>query len=427
MLFPNTAVSSWNDSIKGSELMEKSGSLNWEEGSWVNDTAPRAEAEVIITSDWAPIRAYRDIILNHPESVYGDLLPVLRQSDLRIANLECPLFAGESPVWKSGSVLKGDVNHVKGLTALPFEVVTLGNNHVFDHGVEAFKKTLEVLNDHGIKTVGAGLSPKDAKNPLIIDLNKIRLAIISFSEGEDLTAALNGPGVFGWEVDEVISIIDQIRGSVDHIIVICHCGVEYIPFPPPYVAEAFQQIADSGADLVIGHHPHVPQGIQIFHNTPICYSLGNFVFYQETDLLYRKIGYFLKIVLSSGCIAHMQVIPYGIGPEGLSLLKNEKLTWFFEKLKAVSHPLDDFSNIESAWHGFLRYYGIKGFRDEIQMILETLRQKPAKGAAMFRNRMTTMQHNRHWIDAMTRIINDDIQRSPQWAYELTKQWLTTRI
>ena len=407
--------------------MDKIDSLDWKKGCWVNDTAPKAEAEVLIASDWAPIRAFSDIILNNPESVYGDVLPVLRQSDLRIANLECPLFAGESPVWKSGSVLKGNVNHVRGLTAVPFEVVTLGNNHVFDHGVDAFKKTLELLNDHGIKSVGAGLSPKDAIRPLIMDLNKIRIAIISFSEGEDLTAAVNGPGVFGWEVDEVCSIINQIRDSVNLVVVICHCGVEYIPFPPPYVASAFQRIADSGADLVIGHHPHVPQGIQIYHNTPICYSLGNFIFYQETDLLYRKIGYFLKVGLSKECVVNMKVIPYGIYPDGLGLLKNEKLKWFFKKLKAVSLPLDDFSNIESAWHGFLRYYGIKGFCDEIQMILEKLRQEPAKGAAMFRNRITTMQHNRHWIDALTRIMNDDIQRSPEWAYDLTEQWLTTRI
>jgi len=407
--------------------MDKIDSLNWVKGCWTNDAAPKAEAEVLIASDWAPIRAYSDIILNHPESVYGDLIPALRQSDLRIANLECPLFAGESPVWKSGSVLKGDVNHVKGLTTVPFEVVTLGNNHVFDHGVDAFKKTLELLNDHGIKTVGAGLSPTEAISPLIIELNKIRIAIISFSEGEDLTAAINGPGVFGWEVDEVCSIVNRIRGSVDLIMVICHCGVEYIPFPPPYVARAFQRIVDSGVDLVIGHHPHVPQGLQIYHNTPICYSLGNFIFYQETDLLYRKIGYFLKVGLSPKCITYLKVIPYGIYPDGLSLLKNEKLKWFFNKLKAVSDPLDDFANIESAWHGFLSFYGIKGFCDEIQMMLEKLREEPAKGAAMFRNRITTMQHNQHWIDALSRIMNDDIDLSPQWAYDLTEQWLTTRI
>ena len=407
--------------------MKKAETMNWENGCWENDTAAKAEAEILIASDWAPIRAYSDIIKKDPESVYGDLMPDLRQSDLRVANLECPLFNGESGVWKSGSVLKGDVDHVRGLTAVPFEVVTLGNNHVFDHGVDAFEKTLGLLNDCGIKTVGAGMSARDAKQPLIIDVNNIRIAFISFSEGEDLTAAVNGPGVFGWEVDEVAAIVSQVKKAVDLVVVVCHCGVEYIPFPPPYVARAFQRIVDSGAHLVIGHHPHLPQGIQFYNNTPISYSLGNFVFYQETDLLYRKIGYFVKVGLTKKSVAYVKVIPYGIYKDGLSLLKDEKYKWFFEKLKEVSTPLCDFANIESAWHGFLQYYGIGGFCDEIEMILDKLRQEPAKGAAMFRNRITTMQHNQHWIDALTRIMNDNISSSPKWAQDLTEQWLTTEI
>jgi poly-gamma-glutamate synthesis protein (capsule biosynthesis protein) len=406
--------------------MDNIDTLDWENGYWENDTAPKAQAELLIASDWAPIRAYSDIILNNPESVYGDLMPALRQSDLRIVNLECPLIAGESPVWKSGSVLKGSENHVTGLTTVPFEVVTLGNNHVFDHGVDAFEKTLELLNNRGIKTVGAGMSANDAKRPLIVDVNKMRIAIISFSEGEDLTAAENGPGVFGWEIDEVVNIINQIKNTVDLIIVISHCGVEYIPFPPPYVAGAFQRIIDAGANLVIGHHPHVPQGIQIYHNCPICYSLGNFVFYQETDLQYRKIGFFIKVGIAKGSVVDLKSIPYRIQAEGLSLLKSGRYKWFFEKLKAVSTPLNDFANIDHAWHGFLRYYGKTGLRDELKMILNKLDDEPEKGAAMLRNRITTIQHYRHWIDMLTRIINDDIQSSPQWAYDLAEEWMTEK-
>jgi poly-gamma-glutamate synthesis protein (capsule biosynthesis protein) len=407
--------------------MENIDTMDWDKGCWENDTAPKAHAELLIASDWAPIRAYSDIILNNPESVYGDLMPALRQSDLRIANLECPLVAGESAVWKSGSVLKGDVDHVSGLTAVPFEVATLGNNHVFDHGVDAFEKTLELLNNRGIKTVGAGMSAKDAKRPLIVDVNKMRIAIVSFSEGEDLTAAENGPGVFGWEIDEVINTINQIKNSVDFTIVISHCGVEYIPFPPPYVAGAFQRVVDAGANIVIGHHPHVPQGIQIYNKSPICYSLGNFVFYQETDLQYRKIGFFVKVGIAKGSVVYLKSIPYSIHPEGLHLLKADRCKWFFEKLKAVSMPLYDFANIEHAWHGFLRYYGITGLRSELKMILDELHKEPEKGAAMLRNRITTIQHYRHWIDMLTRMINGDIQSSPQWAYDLAEEWLTEKI
>ena len=404
-----------------------SNDFDWKKGCWENEYAPEAASEILIASDWAPIRAYEKIIIRDPEAVYGDLIPVLRQSDLRIVNLECSLTSDVSAIWKSGSVLKGDPEHVHGLTVVPFEIATLGNNHVFDHGVDAFKQTRALLTDNAIQTIGAGMSAKEAQNPLILNVGDIRVAIINFSEGEDLKVAGSGAGVFGWKVDDVIAGIEQIRKSIDVLIVICHCGVEYIPFPPPYVAAAFQRIADAGADLVIGHHPHVPQGVQIHKNVPICYSMGNFVFYQETDLKYRKIGYLIKAGIAKRAVTHIELIPYGIYPHGLSLLKGVKYHRFFEKLKQVSLPLNDLTKIGQAWHGFLRYYGVKGFFDEIEMLLAKLREDPKKGAAMFRNRISTMQHNQHWIDAMTRIIDGRIDSSPQWAYDLTREWLTAKI
>jgi len=393
----------------------------------VNEAVPQAQAEIIIASDWAPIRAFDEIIARTPEAVYGELLPVLRQGDLRIVNLECALSADASPVWKSGSVFKGHPEHIKGLTAVPFEVVTLGNNHVFDYGPEAFRETLKLLCDHSIHTVGAGMSFEEAHRPLIIDLKGVRIGIINFSEGEDLTSAISGPGVFGWEVDRVVDSVRTIRPGVNVILVVCHGGVEYIPFPPPYLAEAFRRIAEAGADLIIGHHAHVPQGIQICNGVPICYSLGNFVFYQETDLLWRKLGYLVKAGVLRAGLAHIQIIPYEIGSECLRLLQADESAMVFESLKKVSLPLANQEGITEAWHGFLRYYGLKGFRDEIAMILAKMDREPAKGAAMLRNRITTMQHREHWIDAMTRIMDGTIDTSPQWAYDLAVEWMTRKL
>ena len=401
--------------------------FEWENGCWKNENSAATDARVLIASDWAPIRAFDTIIRDDPEAVYGDLLPEIRQSDFRIVNLECPLTSLETPVWKSGSVLKGAPDHVRGLTAAPFEVATLGNNHIFDYGVEAFQQTRMLLTQAGIRTVGAGMSAEEARAPVVVDVNSLRLAVISFSEGEDLTTAGTNPGVFGWQVEEVLAGIDRIRQSVDIVIVICHCGVEYIPFPPPYVAEAFHRLADGGADLVVGHHPHVPQGVQIHNGVPICYSMGNFVFYQDTDLHYRKIGYLIRASLGKGAVTQIELIPYDIRPTGLGLLKDENRRRFFEKLKEVSLPLADAVSIERAWHGFLRWCGVGGFFKEIDMLMEKLKNEPEKGAAMFRNRITTPQHHRHWIDAMTRIIEGRIESSPWWAYELTREWMTAKI
>jgi poly-gamma-glutamate synthesis protein (capsule biosynthesis protein) len=401
--------------------------FDWSRGRWVNAAVPRAQAEIVIASDWAPIRAFDEIVAHSPEAVYGDVLPILRECDLRIVNLECALVAGDaSPVWKSGSVFKGRPEHVRGLTAVPFDVATLANNHVFDYGPEAFRQTLDLLNENSIRSVGAGLSVEEARRPLIVDLDGVRIGVINFSEGEDLTSAVSGPGVFGWEVDSVVDSVHTIRPDVDIIFVICHGGVEYIPFPPPYLAEAFRRIAEAGADLIVGHHAHVPQGVQTCNGVPICYSLGNFVFYQETDLFYRKLGYLVKAGVSRAGLAHIHLIPYEIGSECLRLLRGDESAQFFESLKKVSLPLASQEGITEAWQGFLRYYGLKGFRDEIAMILAKMDQEPAKGAAMLRNRIATMQHREHWIDAMTRIMDGTIDASPQWALDLAAEWLTRK-
>ncbi len=400
--------------------------FDWGRGRWANPAVPQARAEVIIASDWAPIRAFDDIVARTPESVYGDTLPVLRAADLRIVNLECALAGDASPVWKSGSVFKGRPEHIRGLTAVPFEAVTLANNHVFDYGTEAFRLTLELLGDHSIRTVGAGMSPDEARRPLILEVKGVRIGIVNFSEGEDLTAAVSGPGVFGWDVDAVVESIRTVRPGVDFLLVVCHGGVEYIPFPPPYLAEAFRRAAEAGADLVIGHHAHVPQGLQFFGGVPVCYSLGNFVFHQETDLLYRKRGYLVKAGVSNAGVAHIELVPYAIGPGCLRLLEGDERARFFDALKRVTLPLARPGGVAEAWHGFLRYWGIKGFRDEIEMILAKMDREPAKGAAMLRNRLATMQHREHWIDAMTRIMDGTIDESPQWAYDLAVEWLTKK-
>ena len=97
--------------------------MDWVSGSWTKAFDAGPSASVVIASDWAPIRAFDPVIAGDPEAAYGDLLPVLRDADLRIANLECPLCSGTGAACKSGSVFKGRPAHVRGLTAVPVQAV----------------------------------------------------------------------------------------------------------------------------------------------------------------------------------------------------------------------------------------------------------------------------------------------------------------
>ena len=236
------------------------------------------------------------------------MLPLLRSADLRIVNCECALTAARKPVWKSGATFKGEPRHVKGLTVVPFEVACLANNHVFDYGLPGFRESLDVLHRNGIRTTGAGLTEEQACAPLALTCNGNRISLINVSEGEDLTAARGGPGVCGWDLAATLAAIRQRKKNGDFVLVIAHCGLEYIPYPPPYVVAAFRSMVDAGADCVIGHHPHVPQGIEWYQGRPIAYSLGNFVFYQHTDLYYRKVGFCIRLKLAGNALASLEML-----------------------------------------------------------------------------------------------------------------------
>lgn len=400
-------------------------SFNWEKGFWSSAKTP--EATLCIAGDWAPIRHFKGIIETDPDAVYGDLLPLIRSADLALVNLEAPLSDQGLPTCKSGAVFKGESKHAQGLTRVPFHGVTLANNHVFDYGLGAFQETLAILDQNQIQWTGAGISGTEAEQPMILTANNCSIAIVNFSEGEDLTAAGKGPGVMGWEIPRLESLIRSLKLQKVLVVVIAHCGLEYIPFAPPYVMEAFTRLAEAGADVIIGHHPHVPQGIKFHQGVPICCSLGNFVFYQATDLYFRKIGYMVKIGMTRTGLASLEILPYLIQDQGLDLLKGEDRDSFFSRLREISLPLETQEGIEDAWNGFLDYYGRQGFKTEVAMIMEKMETDTPKGAAMLRNRLTTPQHFHHWKDLMTRMATQTMDHSPAWARNLAQEWLTRKI
>ncbi|OGD14034.1 MAG: hypothetical protein A2V76_00195 [Candidatus Aminicenantes bacterium RBG_16_63_14] len=379
---------------------------------------------IAIAGDWAPIRALEPVVRSSPDSVYGDMLPALRSADLRIVNCECALTAARRPVWKSGAVFKGLPAHIEGLTRVPFEVACLANNHVFDYGIRGFRDTLDILRRNGIRTVGAGLSFKEALSPLTVLVKRTRVTILNFSEGEDLTASRGGPGVVGWEIDRLLALVRTSKKRGDFVIAVGHAGLEYVPFPPPYVVQAFRALAEAGADCVIGHHPHVPQGLEVRGGRLVAYSLGNFVFYQPSDLYYRRTGFCLRIHVRGNHLSSYELLPYRITEQGLRKLGGREETGFLKKIGLISKPLKSASGIPEAWQAYLAYYGPCGFKKEVLDILEKMESKPRKGAAMFRNRITTLQHSELWRDALTRFMAEKECPVPPGMTRLIKEWFT---
>jgi poly-gamma-glutamate capsule biosynthesis protein CapA/YwtB (metallophosphatase superfamily) len=382
------------------------------------------QTTVLVASDWAPIRAFDPLVRHSPDDAYGDLLPVLRAADLRVVNCECALSDAGKPVWKSGAVFKGSTAHVGGLTAVPFNVACLANNHVLDYGVTGLRQTLSLLRKHGIRTVGAGLTETEAHRPLSVVSRGIRVHIVNVSEGEDLTASRGGPGVFGWDLQRATETIARCKRSGGAVVAIVHCGLEYIPYPPPYVVHAFRAMVDAGADCVIGHHPHVPQGLEFHRGRPIAYSLGNFLFYQQTPLHYRKVGYCVTLQFDAEGLSSMALHPYRITDSGLRRLVPKDDAAFRRTLVKISRPFESLTGPSRAWQAYLEYYGVTGFRAEVAGILERMKTEPQKAAAMFRNRITTQQHVELWRDYLTRAMNDGATAWSRSAYKVVEAYFT---
>lgn len=385
--------------------------------------------KLVIAGDLAPIRAFAPIASKNPESLYGNLLPELRKADFRIVNLESPM-AGTQFIVKSGAAFTGAPEHLPILTAVPFDAVTLANNHTFDTGLSGFHQTLEMLDAAGIAHTGAGDDLAEAVKPLEIERNGIRIAVFNFSEGEDQMGAAPGkPGVAPWEPDAVCSRIRDAKRSKKYhaVIAVVHCGLEYYPFPPMYVYETFRKLAEAGADLIAGHHVHVPQGMTRFGSVPAYFSLGNFVFYQDNNLLHRKTGYFLEIEIGENGIRKSEPVPYRIEKENLRLLNAEEKNAFEAWFRRISAPLESAEQAERAWQACLAWYGLKGYCAELEKILNELRVHPGKGAAMLRNRVQCMQHRMHWTDGLTRIADGTIEQADPELIALTDAYFNERL
>ena len=381
---------------------------------------------ILIASDWAPIRAFEPVISRDPEAVYGDMLPILRAADLRIVNCECALTAARKPVWKSGAVFKGLPAHVAGLAAVPFEVATPGQQprlRLWPGRIpgDARRPAPEWHpDDRRGDDVRGGHRAADT------DRQRARASPSSISaKARTSRRPRGGPGVCGWEIDRLAGLIRKAKKRGDFVIAIGHAGLEYVPFPPPYVVEAFRALSDAGADCVVGHHPHVPQGLEVRRGRLIAYSLGNFAFFQPPELQYRRTGFCLSLDVRAGRLASYEIHPYRIADErGSARSTGERSACSATRSAASPGPFKSARGVAEAWQAYLAYYGPEGFKKEVLGILEKMDSEPRKGAAMFRNRITTLQHAELWRDALTRFMSEKpVPARPAWT-RLIDEWLT---
>ena len=216
------------------------------------------------------------------DAVFAGIAPVLRAADAAWVNLESPLTTISDPYPGKDVHFQGDPRLAAGLADAGVDVVNMANNHAVDQGQAGLLDSIRRVEAAGIKVVGAGKNASAARQPAIVRASNG--ATIGFLGWTDIIwpgfAAGSGPGVATGITDmsQVTRAVRALKRRVDYVVVCFHWGIEYTDTPiASQVSEAHAAI-DAGADLVIGHHPHVLQGVQLYKGHFIIYSLGDLVF-----------------------------------------------------------------------------------------------------------------------------------------------------
>lgn len=246
-------------------------------------------------SDAITIAAVGDIMLGHragpylaregPGYPFASVLPVLQQAHLVIGNLESPISSRGTAVENKKFTLRAAPVAVEALKAAGVRVVTLANNHTMDFGPLALQDTLKVLSENDILSAGAGMNLDDARAPAFLKVGDLTLAFLSYSLTFPIEfyASAGRPGTAPGYKDFVKRDIEKVRPKADLVVVSFHWGAELMTTAKDYQRELGRRSIDWGADLVLGHHPHILQELELYRGRLIAYSLGNFVFGSESD------------------------------------------------------------------------------------------------------------------------------------------------
>lgn len=200
--------------------------------------------------------------------------------DLILGNLESPITRAPRAA-PAKATLRGSPVAARILKNLGFRAVSLANNHAMDFGPEGLFDTIEALTKEGIPFVGAGVDAAAARRPLILEARGRKVGILAYCDVEQASPLYAGPntaGVAALDPTDCVRDISTLRPQVDWLIVQLHWGRELWRLPNPEQREIARRFSDAGADLILGHHPHVLQPLEMFGETPVFYSLGNFFF-----------------------------------------------------------------------------------------------------------------------------------------------------
>lgn len=269
--------------------------------------------------------------------------PLLRQATLAMANLEGPL----SDQGHQLNMFRGDPRFLEGLQYAGIDLVSLANNHIMDYGTIAFLDTMERLTAAGVMYVGAGNNLAKARQGRLLDLGGVKVGFLAYTElGPGFTytrapqhwaATDQLPGVAPARAEYLQEDIARMKTQADLVIVSIHWGLEYQHYPTAKQQHLGKIALAAGADLVLGHHPHVIQGLAFAEDGIIAYSLGNFIFDQLPEA--TRQGLLLEVAGDRNGIRQLRCTPLEIRDEQPRVAEGAAARRVMKLLATVSQGL----------------------------------------------------------------------------------------
>ncbi len=278
----------------------------------VTPTATPATVTLLFVGNIVPARCVRAAADRRGDDhyIYAQVAPQIRKADFAVALLNASLTDRIPP---TGCVktylLVGDPHHADTMAWAGFDAVNMATNHIKNGGDAAFLDTLDAVHQAGLLSVGAGRDLEEALQPLIVELNGIRFAFVALNAIETKSfAGETTPGAAPLTEDNVRKAMAWARQQADVVIALPHWGPEYDTTPDYLQRRAARWLVEAGADVVVGNHPHVVQGMEVIQGVPVFYGLGNFVFDQTWSLETQQ-GAILTLTFSGTQLVRYTYIP----------------------------------------------------------------------------------------------------------------------
>lgn len=314
---------------------------------------------IIIGGDICPTESNKKLFEEgNTEILFDKLENNLKQANLNIINLECPLISEENPVDKIGPNLSASEKSITALKKANINVVNLGNNHVMDHGIKGAINTIDVLQKNNIEFLGIGENRTSAIKILIKKIKGINIGILSMAENGFYTAQRNKMGTAPIDIIDIYKEIIKEKDNCDYIIVLIHGGVEHFPYPSPKNQKLSRFLIDIGVDCVVWQHSHCSGYIERYNEKNIIYGQGNFIF----DLgkmhpdWYKgfAIEIILQIVEKQINSTTVNIIPFvqSFNKAGIYVLENEMKDKFINELFSKQTELENDDVVYKIWEDF---------------------------------------------------------------------------